>query len=82
MKFVNINVDENPELAKKLKITTIPTTLLYRNGDHVGTVTGPNLNEVIQKLNVMLAEDAAPAQAGDARRRPSRNAPSGGRGRR
>jgi len=60
VKFVNINVDENPELAKKLKITTIPTTLLYRNGDHVGTVTGPNMNEVIQKLNVMLAEDAAP----------------------
>jgi len=63
VKFVNINVDENPELAKKLKITTIPTTLLYRNGDHVGTVTGPNPNELIQKLNVMLAENATPAQA-------------------
>ena len=49
VKFVNINVDENPELAKKLKITTIPTTLLYRNGDHVGTVTGPNVNELMQK---------------------------------
>jgi hypothetical protein len=37
-------------------------TLLYKNGDHVGTVMGPNPNELIQKLNVMLAEDAAPAQ--------------------
>jgi hypothetical protein len=93
VKFVNINVDENPELAKKLKIATIPTTLLYRNGDHVGTVTGPNMNEVIQKLNVMLAEDAAPAQAaaptqGSAPVQAGRpvpavqEAPSGGRSRR
>jgi thioredoxin 1 len=64
VKFVNINVDETPELAKKFKITTIPTTLLYKNGDHVGTVTGLNVNELMQKMNVMLAEDAAPAQAG------------------
>jgi thioredoxin-like negative regulator of GroEL len=81
VKFVNINVDETPELAKKLKITTIPTTLLYKNGDHVGTVTGPNMNELIQKLNVMLAEDAAPAQGAS----PGQDvqAPSGGgRGRR
>jgi thioredoxin-like negative regulator of GroEL len=75
VKFVNINVDENPELAKKLKITTIPTTLLYRNGDHVGTVTGPNPNELIQKLNVMLAEDAAPAQ-GSAPAQAGRPAPT------
>jgi len=64
VKFVNINVDENPELAKRLNITSVPTTLLYKNGDHVGTVMGPNVNELIQKLNVMLAEDAAPAQGG------------------
>ena len=76
VKFVNINVDENPELAKKLKITTIPTTLLYKNGDHVGTVTGPNVNELIQKMNVMLAEDAAPAQ-GAAPGRMSRLHPAG-----
>ena len=93
VKFVNINVDENPELAKKLKITTIPTTLLYKNGDHVGTVTGPNMNEVIQKLNVMLAEDATPSQVGAPAKgsapaqagRPApagQEAPSGGRGRR
>ncbi len=63
VKFVNINVDETPELAKRLNITTVPMTLLYKNGDHVGTVMGPNPNELIQKLNVMLAEDAAPAQA-------------------
>jgi len=62
VKFVNINVDETPELAKKLNITAIPTTLLYKNGDHVGTVTGMKFNELLQKMNVMLAEDAAPAR--------------------
>ena len=62
VKFVNINVDKNPELAKKLNITSVPMTLLYKNGDHVGTVMGLNLNELSQKMNVMLAEDAAPAQ--------------------
>lgn len=87
VKFVTISVDETPELAKKLNITTIPTTLLYKNGDHVGTVKGNNFNELLQKMNVMVAEDsapqqgAAPAQAG----RPApvgQEAPSGGRGRR
>jgi len=87
VKFVNINVDENPELAKKLNITTIPTTLLYKNGDHVGTVTGMNFNELMQKMNVMLAEDAAPAQGTAPGQNvpptPTVQAPSdGGRGRR
>ena len=76
VKFVNINVDETPELAKKLNITSVPTTLLYKNGDHVGTVMGPNVNELIQKMNVMLAEDAAPAQ-GAAAAQNVRPAPTG-----
>lgn len=62
VKFVTISVDENPDLAKKLNITTIPTTLLYKNGDHVGTVKGNHFNELLQKMNVMVAEDAAPPQ--------------------
>jgi thioredoxin 1 len=87
VKFVTISVDENPELAKKLNITTIPTTLLYKNGDHVGTVIGLNLNELSQKMNVMLAGDASPAQgaapAQNAGPRQDVQAPSGeGRGRR
>ena len=49
-------------MAKKLNITSVPMTLLYKNGDHVGTVMGLNLNELSQKMNVMLAEDASPAQ--------------------
>ena len=82
VKFVNINVDENPALAKKLNIASVPMTLLYKNGDHVGTVMGPNPNELIQKLNVTLAEDAAPAQGtasaqGAAPTQPGRPMPAG-----
>lgn len=76
VKFVNINVDEAPELAKKLNIASVPMTLLYKNGDHVGTIMGPNPNELIQKLNVMLAEDAAPA-LGAATAQNVRPAPTG-----
>ena len=68
-------------MAKKLKIATIPTTLLYKNGDHVGTVTGLNVNELMQKMNVMLAEDAAPAQ-GAAPGQDVQAPSGGGRGRR
>jgi thioredoxin 1 len=33
VKFVKINVDENPDLAKKYSVRGIPTLLLLKNGE-------------------------------------------------
>jgi thioredoxin 1 len=38
--FVKINVDENPGVAGKLGIMSIPTTVLFREGKEVGRQVG------------------------------------------
>ena len=34
--IVKVNVDENPELAARHNITTLPTLIVYRNGQETG----------------------------------------------
>lgn len=38
IKFVNINIDENPDIAKKLNIIAIPTVIFYKKGQAVSTI--------------------------------------------
>lgn len=33
VKFVKVNVDENPELAREYKVVSIPMFVLFKNGD-------------------------------------------------
>jgi len=37
---VKVNVDDHPALAREYEIRTIPTTLLFRNGQLADTVNG------------------------------------------
>jgi thioredoxin 1 len=37
---VKINADENPNLVEELGIKSIPTMILYKNGEHIWTKTG------------------------------------------
>jgi thioredoxin 1 len=40
LKVMKLNVDENPQVAMKLKITGIPTVLLFKNGQIVDQAVG------------------------------------------
>jgi thioredoxin 1 len=52
--FVKINVDENPKLAEKLGIMSIPTTVLFKGGKEVGRQVGfagkDGFEELIKKV--------------------------------
>ncbi|MCR9144361.1 MAG: thioredoxin [bacterium] len=51
--FAKLNVDENQQVAQKLGITSIPTLLLYKDGQVVDRVVGlqpkPKLKSFIEK---------------------------------
>ncbi|WP_234123202.1 thioredoxin [Clostridium hydrogenum] len=40
VKFVKVNVDENPLAANKFKIASIPTVMIFKNGNPVDTLVG------------------------------------------
>ena len=40
--FAKVNVDEAPEIAEKYGIDTIPTLLLFKNGEVAGTIVAPD----------------------------------------
>ena len=62
VKFAKINVDENQEIAKQYKITSIPTIIIFKNNQVISTLSGykqdpqevfnfiaDNINEKIKK---------------------------------
>lgn len=46
LKVDKINIDENPELPLKYGFSSIPTLILFKNGEEVGRVTGFNLEKI------------------------------------
>jgi len=47
--FVSINVDDDPALAKKFQIRSLPTVILLNNGDEVTRVIGASLITPLRK---------------------------------
>ena len=51
-KICKVNVDEQPELAAKFKVMTIPTLMVFKNGQAVQTSVGvKSKNEILNMLN-------------------------------
>jgi len=52
-KIAKINIDEEPELAKKFGVMSIPTFKIFKNGEPVETIVGgvakENLMAVLEK---------------------------------
>ena len=46
--FAKVNVDEAPEIAEKYGIDTIPTLLLFKNGEVAGTFVAPDSKAKIE----------------------------------
>lgn len=44
--FIKIDVDENPEIASEYGIRSIPTVLLFKNGEKIDTVMSNNISEI------------------------------------
>jgi len=40
VKVVKLNVDDNPETAKRFQVLSIPTMLLFKDGDAVKSLVG------------------------------------------
>lgn len=40
IKIAKLNVDENPDIASKYKIFSIPTLVLFKNGREIGRMIG------------------------------------------
>lgn len=55
VKIVKVNVDENSELAGEYGIMSIPTLILFKNGEELETISGfmPK-NKLMEKINQKL----------------------------
>lgn len=56
VKFLKLNVDENPQVASRYRIRSIPTLLLFKDGERVSQVLGARPKADIQRqLDAVLA---------------------------
>jgi len=55
IKFAKINIEEHEELVEKLKIKSIPTLILFRQGKEIERVTGTNFEIIEQKILGVLS---------------------------
>ncbi len=57
IKLVRINVDENQDLARQLKVFSIPTVMVYQNGTRVLRKTGAmNYSDLVKVFEAGLAD--------------------------
>jgi thioredoxin 1 len=53
--FRKLNTDENPTVAAKFNIRSIPTLLLFKNGEQVGQIVGARpKNHIKERIDAAL----------------------------
>lgn len=50
VKFVKVNVDENPSVSQRYRISSIPTVMVFKNGETADTIVGFRPKQVISEL--------------------------------
>lgn len=50
VKFVKVNVDNNPVISQKYRITSIPTVMVFKNGTTADTMVGFRPKNAIKEL--------------------------------
>jgi len=55
VKFCKLNVDENPEMARKYQVMSIPLLLFFKDGQQVDSVVGAVPESIMQpKVKALL----------------------------
>ena len=55
VKFCKLNVDENPEMARKYQVMSIPLLLFFKDGQQVDSVLGAVPESMLQpKVKALL----------------------------
>jgi thioredoxin 1 len=55
VKFCKLNVDENPEMAQKYRVMSIPLLLMFKDGEQVDGILGAVPEAMIQpKIEALL----------------------------
>ncbi len=47
--FAKVNVDENPDIASEFGIMSIPTFIIFKNGEVVGNIIGAMPEEILER---------------------------------
>ena len=47
---VKVNIDDEPALAEQERIEVIPTLVLYRNGEAIGSIVAPESKAMIESF--------------------------------
>ncbi len=50
VKFAKVEVDENPQISSKYRITSIPTLIIFKDGVIVDTIVGFRPKHEIEKM--------------------------------
>lgn len=61
VRFVSVNVDEEPELAERFRVASIPTLKAFRDGREIATQIGASTKERLRNtVEQWLQSDEAP----------------------
>ena len=47
--FAKVNVDENPEIATKFGIMSIPNFIIFKNGEKIGEIVGEMPEKILEE---------------------------------
>ena len=50
VKFIKVNVDNNPVVSQKFRVLSIPTVMVFKNGEAVDTMVGFRPRTAVKEL--------------------------------